>query len=121
MSEVSDSNQAAGGGIDLVGAGLSFLCLAHCAILPFLPLVLAGLPWLENEAIHLGLLALITPISLFAFVRGVKRHGKKPLLILGCAAVVILLLGPVAGHDFEKPLTVVGSIMLCVGHWFNRK
>ena len=105
----------------LFGACLSVMCLAHCALLPMLPLLLAGLPWLADEQLHLGLLALITPVALISFFRGTRRHGRKTVLFWGCAALLLLLMGPIAGEALEKPLTVFGSLMLCGAHLKNRK
>jgi hypothetical protein len=108
-----------GSRLDLFGTCLSLMCLAHCAILPLLPLLLAGLPWLANEQLHLGLLALIMPVALISFFRGTRRHGHKSVLVSGAAALVLLLSGPVAGEALEKPLTIAGSLMLCGAHLKN--
>lgn len=124
MQQTIDANpwqQAANNRWDMVGACLSLMCLAHCIILPFLPFLLAALPWLENEYIHLSLLAMVVPISSFAFFRGLKRHGSKTPLLWGAAGILMVLAGPVSGEALEKPLTVIGAIVLCVGHWQNRK
>ena len=109
------------GRLDVFGACLSVMCLAHCAILPLLPLILASLPWLQNERLHLGLLVLITPVALFSFLRGTTRRGHKAVSILGCTGLLLMLMGPFAGEALEKPLTVVGSLVLCAAHLKNRR
>ncbi|MDJ0841760.1 MAG: MerC domain-containing protein [Acidobacteriota bacterium] len=110
-----------GNRLDIFGASLSMMCLVHCAVLPFLPLLLAGLPWLADEKMHLLLLVLITPVALYSFLRGQLRHGQISVVVLGGAGLLMLLMGPFAGETLEKPLTVVGSIVLCGAHLQNRR
>lgn len=106
---------------DVLGAGLSFLCIIHCAILPLLPMILSALPWLGDEKLHLGLLALISPVAIFAIIKGVKCHGRKSLLLWAGIGLALLLSGPMAGEALEKPFTVIGSLTLAGTHLINRK
>lgn len=107
--------------LDFFGACLSIMCLVHCTLLPFLPLLLGALPWLANEKMHLCLLVLITPIALFSLYRGHLRHGQKKVVVLGGAGLFLLLMGPLAGEALEKVVTVIGSILLCGAHLQNRR
>lgn len=57
---------------------LSFLCVIHCVILPFLLVLLPSLGvWqLDNEAFHSWLLIAVLPVSLYALVSGYKKHHQ---------------------------------------------
>ena len=42
-------------------------------------------------------------------------------LLVMFAGLAVLLSGPVAGEALEKPVTIIGSIVLCAAHLLNRK
>ena len=89
--------------LDRSAIGLSFLCVLHCLAVP-LTLILvpsfAALP-IADERVHLLLVLLVLPTSTVALTLGCRRHGLKHILAWG--------------------LTVVGSVLVAVGHILNFK
>ena len=131
--------------LDVLGAGLSALCLVHCLLLPLLPLLLAvpALPVIHDERVHTGLLVVILPIALVALWRGLRHHGRIGVPACGALGAVLLILGALTerfgighfgtptvlaehfgehfGTPIETSLTVLGSVLLSSAHLFNRR
>lgn len=108
---------------DGLAIGASFLCLAHCLLLP---LALLLLPMLAAflalpEAFHAWVFALAVPTSLVALRTGWRHHGERgPALLAGAGLLLLgagLFLAPT--HAMETGLTVVGSLLLALGHVRN--
>ncbi len=113
--------------LDRIGISLSALCALHCLLTPvvilFLPLMARY--YLAHPYFHLGMAALILPIGLFSFVKGVKVHGEWSILIFGCLGLVLVGLLPVLFHSrlsasTEPLVMVIGSALLIFAHWRNR-
>lgn len=106
--------------VDLFGAGLSVVCVAHCVssagLIGFLPLAgLAGGEWL-----HWTLAGVAACAAWIALVR--PRVGA-PMMLRGLAIAAILVL--VAGAA-ERPTvetapfaTIVGGLSLALAHLLN--
>lgn len=107
--------------IDILGACLSLLCLVHCALPLVLPFLVASLPWLKNEMLHFGLLALVAPVAIWAITQGCRKHGNRRILVMGVISLVLLFAAVFSGEALEKPLTFAGSILLFFTHLQNRK
>ena len=114
--------------LDRSAIGLSFLCVLHCLAVP-LTLILvpsfAALP-IADERVHLLLVLLVLPTSTVALTLGCRRHGLKHILAWGLTGISILVLAAGLGEGFlgeygEKILTVVGSVLVAVGHILNFK
>ena len=114
--------------LDRSAIGLSFLCVLHCLAVP-LPLMLvpslAALP-IADERVHLLLVLLVLPTSTVALTLGCRQHGLKHILAWGLTGIAILVLAAGLGEEFlgeygEKILTVVGSVLVAVGHILNFK
>lgn len=108
---------------DRTAITVSVLCLVHCLLLPVaIALVPAAAGWLEvPEGFHLLTVAVAIPVSAIAIVAGHRRHG---LLIPGLAAAIglgLIALGAIAGFReiAETIVTVLGSVLLAVGHLYN--
>jgi len=106
--------------LDWMGASLSLLCLAHCILVPLLPLFLALAPWMGNETVHSVLLFVIAPVAFLAFPLGLHRHGKPAVIWCGALGLVLLISATLMGETLEKIVTVLGSLVLCVAHFGNR-
>lgn len=112
--------------LDKSAIGLSFLCLAHCLILPIitilLPTVLA-LP-LEGELFHQVLLFAIVPLSTVALMMGCRKHRTWSVLAWGGAGLIVLIFAALFGHDLfgetgEKFATAIGSALIILSHIKN--
>lgn len=112
--------------IDKAAVAISMLCVAHCLVLPvaltLLP-VLAATP-LENEVFHQILVIAVLPTSLFALTMGCRQHKSWMVFVWGCMGLLLLVVAAVLGHavlgEFgEKGLTVLGSVLIAMGHIRN--
>ena len=114
--------------LDRSAIGLSFLCVLHCLAVPLTLILmpsLAALP-IADERVHLLLVLLVVPTSTVALTLGCRQHGLKHILAWGLTGIVILVLAAGFGEEFlgeygEKILTVVGSVLVAVGHILNFK
>jgi hypothetical protein len=97
---------------DMVGMGLSGLCMVHCLVFPllvsFAPAILRGLP--GDDATHR---------------LGYKVHRKGWILALFLLGIALIsaaaALGePVLSAYGETGITVCGSLLLITAHWCNR-
>lgn len=128
---------------DKVGMALSFLCLIHCLIGPFLLIAIPGLKVsLDHEVFHWIMLGLVIPVACFSFIRSYKSHNIKFPLKLGSVGILFLLVGVIVpeiyGHDhvlhdgdsdhfgehlnvetLETVFTVIGGLILAYAHYFN--
>lgn len=90
MKEGSVSNFA-----DKTAIVLSSLCVLHCIASPLLLLLvplIAGVAFITDESIHLGLLALVVPISLSTLLIIVKQHrGRRVLSFIGAGALCLVV------------------------------
>jgi len=109
--------------LDVSAVGLSALCLIHCLALPALSLLLPFLGlWAEAEWIHVAFIAVAAPIAILALVdlRARKPHSWT---ILGIAAsgLALMLAGAVEFPSalYERPLTVLGGLLLASAHICN--
>ena len=114
--------------LDRSAIGLSFLCVLHCLAVPLTLILmpsLAALP-IADERVHLLLVLLVLPTSTVALTLGCRQHGLKHILAWGLTGIAILVLAAGLGEEFlgeygEKILTVVGSVLVAVGHILNFK
>lgn len=81
---------------------------------------------LTDEAFHFWMLAAVIPTSLYALTLGCKSHKRYRVLTIGILGLACLLLAITGEHVFgayallgEKALTLIGSILLIVGHVLN--
>ena len=116
------------GMMDKLAIGLSFLCVAHCLLLPFAILVLPalGAAFLEEEAFHYWLLFLVVPTSMFSLWLGCRKHGHPEILAIGvfglCLLMLIVALGvDLLGETSERISTVAGASIIALAHLRNMK
>lgn len=114
-----------GRAVDASAVALSGLCLAHCLALPLIISVLpATLQGLQSELVHQVLVVFAVPLALTAAwaVRGAKSGLAIQAVLLAGALGLILGAFVEPLHDYETLLTVLGAILLSVGHifrWFS--
>jgi hypothetical protein len=111
---------------DKAAVSLSFLCIAHCIVLPlliiFLPLLSSY--WISSESFHLWLLIGVLFNSSYAISMGYFKHAKKSVLVWVVSGLSVLLLAfffgaRLAGELGEKALTVIGALIVAFGHLKN--
>ena len=113
---------------DKVAASLSILCVLHCLFMPAFLIVSTGIFALsmDNEIIHYAILFIAIPVSLYALNKGYKNHKTKNLFFIGITGILILVVAimlPDSAYQeqFEKILTVLGSILVVYAHYKNYK
>lgn len=112
--------------LDRLAISVSFLCLAHCLLLPVLLVLLPslGATFFASESMHAWLVYLALPISLFALSMGCRQHRKGLILIFGMVGLAILILGifvePLGlDHELETVFTVTGALFIAFAHLRN--
>ena len=111
---------------DRSAISLSLLCAIHCLAFPWAVILIpsmAALP-LEGEILHIWLLIVIIPTSIFALTLGCKKHKNYRIVALGALGLSILIAaifveGLESGEVWEKVLTVIGAAFIAAGHLWN--
>ena len=113
---------------DKVAIGLSLACALHCLVVPVIvslypSVITAGL---QDERIHLALLAFVIPISAFSLTMGCRQHSKLPVISVGAAGIFVLILSALLGHELggeslEVAGTLLGSGLVACSHVLNFK
>lgn len=109
--------------IERMAVGASAVCLIHCIGLPVL---LAALPALAMiikipESFHVWVLGLAILMSGIALHLGMRSHGSRLPLSVGCAGLGLLAIGALIllGGRFETPVTISGGLVLATAHVLN--
>ena len=113
---------------DKAAIGLSFTCALHCLMVPILLALFpsGALSGLGDERIHLGLLALIIPISVFSLTLGCRVHRILTVVAVGVTGICILIFSALLAHDIggeslETAGTLLGSGIVALSHALNFK
>lgn len=112
--------------LDKTAVVLSGLCLVHCLALP---VVLALLPFLNelvSDHLHAQMLLLVVPVSVFAFAVGFRRHHSRYVMGAGALGLAVLIVGGTVAHSryglaADRTLTIAGSLLLAVAHFYNSR
>jgi hypothetical protein len=111
---------------DKMGICVSGLCLVHCLIMPIIllsfPVVFSDFEHSDHDIHFLfGILVLIS--ATLAVYPHCRKSGRKDILGLAVAGVLLILGGFTIGHEIsetvEHGLTVIGSILLVIAHYKN--
>lgn len=89
------------------------------ALVPFAALTVGG-----HDLFHDLMLWLVVPTSAAGFALGYRLHRSLGVVAIGAAAVVVLALAALWGHDawgktFETGANVAASLVLAFAHWRN--
>ena len=112
---------------DMVGIGLSLLCLIHCMALPvliaFAPAILRGLP--GDDVTHRSLAVAIGFVGFLAFRSGYKVHRRRLVLAAFITGLLMVSIAAVLGDQVlteygEAAITVCGGLVLVTAHLINR-
>jgi len=112
--------------IDRIAIVLSTVCIVHCLAMPFLiALVPVAALTLGGDAhFHELMLWLVVPTSAVGFALGYRVHRSVAIVAIGAAAVVVLALAALWGHDawgraFGTAGNVAAGLVLAFAHWRN--
>lgn len=113
---------------DRIAITVSMLCAIHCLLLPILLVALPALSTtiIADEVVHLVLVVVAIPFSLFALTLGCKLHQRKSFIAIGVFGLVLMLLALVSEnlgfwHDAERVLTLSGALVVAFAHLRNFK
>ena len=114
-------------GLDAVALVFSGLCLVHCLALPVLVAILpiAMSSFVADERFHQWLLLGVVPTSVLALGWGWRRHRDPAVLWLGLTGMSLMTYAAFGRglNDLsaggERWLTVIGAVMLAIGHFRN--
>jgi MerC mercury resistance protein len=110
--------------LDLAAIGLSGLCIVHCLgatlLIGLLSSSLVATVW-HHEAVHLGLLLLATPLTIWTLVRGLSAHGNRWPLLIGILGLKLMALALLfrAHASLEMWVTLAGVALLAAAHMMN--
>jgi hypothetical protein len=112
--------------LDRIAITLSTICIVHCLAMP---LVIAMLPiaaftFGSDGHFHALMLWLVVPTSAVGFALGYRVHAKASIVATGAAAVAVLAVVALWGHDgwdatSEVAVNVAASVLLASAHWRN--
>ena len=113
---------------DKAAIGLSFACALHCLMVPLFLAIFPSstLSGLGDERIHLGLLALIIPISVFSLTLGCRVHRNLTVVAVGVTGICFLCFSALLAHNMggeslETAGTLLGSGIVALSHALNFK
>ena len=111
---------------DKISICLSICCILHCIALPIFILIIPSFAsfWINDEQVHLYLVLLAIPISLFTMFKSLKHHNSYKCISLAGLGL-LLLISAIYIHDlgeiFEKSFTIVGATILFIAHFINMR
>ncbi len=113
---------------DKLAIGLSMGCAFHCLSGPLLITFLSGITLtnVAHELIHILLILIIIPISFFAMIIGYRKHQKLSSIYLVFWGFFFLILATLleeykVGTLEEKIPSLIGSLFLILGHFWNSR
>ena len=112
---------------DRFAMGISMACVIHCFFAPSLIVMSYGFLSfsVDSEIVHLVLLLITIPISLFALGIGYKNHEVLSYLLIGIAGLSVLttayFLEDVVTQSLERFMTILGANIIAFSHFKNYK
>ncbi len=85
---------------DKLSICLSLCCILHCIALPVLILMIPSISsfWINDENVHIFLVLLAIPISLFAMGKSLRIHNNYKCIALAVVGL-LLLVAAIFMHD----------------------
>lgn len=105
---------------DFLGGVLSFLCLIHCLMLPWMAALLP-VTLISDESVHVWLFLALGPAAAMAGWGGLREHRRHlPVLLMASGVLLVgsAVFAPI-NQALEVPITVTGSALLIAGHIHN--
>jgi len=80
--------------------------------------------YLDEHVFHLGMFIFVLPIAGFAFLQGFTHHHNIWVMVWGIPGLLLLAAGIFlpedhSSHEFHIFLTILGSLLLVIGHYTN--
>jgi hypothetical protein len=110
--------------IDRLGAGVSFACAIHCAIVPFAATVLPllGFGFLADERIERTVFLASIALASASVCWGIRIHRQRRIMILFGAALSLMIIGKGStSQPIEIMFIVPGAGLLVCGHRLNQR
>ena len=87
---------------DKLSICLSICCILHCIALPVVILMLPSVAslWITNEKVHVILVLIAIPISLFAMIKSLRVHNNYKCISLAVVGL-FLLVTAIFMHDID--------------------
>ena len=110
---------------DALGMGVSFLCAAHCMLIPALMAASAygGMVWLENHTLELVFIIASVAIASWSLIQSyLNRHRKITPLLVVLAGFLLIIIGQQFNSGAQEHLiTGIGGLVIAVAHFLNWK
>ena len=137
---------------DKISICLSLCCILHCIALPIIIFMIPSISslWINDENVHIFLVLLAIPISLFAMAKSLRIHNNYKCISLAVVGLLLLIaaifmhdIGLVSEHGhteehgktgeheheehggigetLETIFTVIGGLVLISAHYLNIK
>lgn len=116
--------------IDRAGISISGICAVHCLVTPVLLATIPSIGGMFSHLwIHIVILALATPVAIYAFV--FQGENKKITAIAVCGLLLLFLAVGMEifahpteayGHDSlisPHMLNIIGGLILGISHFLN--
>ena len=112
--------------LDRTAVALSGLCLLHCLALPFVVVLLPVAGQAPAAHWHAEMLLIVLPVSIVALAIGYRRHGNLRVVAAGSLGMLLLVVGGTVVHARygiaeDRAMTVAGSLVLAIAHFFNTR
>lgn len=112
---------------DKIGATVSWICAAHCLLMPFaisfLPLL--GISFLAHKGVEYVFIAASIALALVSLLPAYfKQHGKIRTLLLFLTGIVFVIFSDIL---FEESLSgkiffvLIGAVCITCAHFINRR
>jgi len=95
---------------DKFGVIASILCAIHCALTPFLLILLPtfGKAW-SHPATHWGMALIVIPIAVMMMRKSYKKHSKKWIIAVGSLGILFIIVGSILPYIETSPKSTESS------------
>jgi hypothetical protein len=110
--------------VDRMGAGVSFACAIHCALMPFVVTLLPvlGLGFIIDPRVERLIILISVALATMSACWGIRIHRQQRLLVIFGTAVVLILVGHTLGNGLlEAAMVVAGAGLFICGHVVNQR